>query len=121
MAGSDVTLVAVHLVGSVADLLHRLDPAISEADHLLAAGRYVRLVGDHHDRAARLVEGVEEIHDFDRSGRIKIAGRLISQNHMRVVNQRPGNRHPLLLATRQLIRPMPKPARKTHQIGQFGC
>ena len=64
------------------------------------------LVGDEHDRAAGAVEVVEQVEDVGGRRRVEVAGRLVGQQQRRFGDQRAGDRHPLLLAARQLARPV---------------
>ena len=59
------------------------------------------VVGDHHDREARFVQLVEQIHDRGRVPRIQVPGRLVAQQQARPVHQRPRDRHPLALPAGQ--------------------
>ena len=52
------------------------------------------------------VERFEHLHDFFAGGRVQVAGRLVGQDHVRVVDQRPGDGHALLLAAGKLEGPM---------------
>ena len=41
--------------------------------------------------------------------RVELAGRLVGQDQDRLLDQRPGDRHPLLLAAGELVRPVVEP------------
>ena len=61
----------------------------------------------------------EQAHDAVPGLRVELAGRLVGQQQGRLVGQRPCNGHPLLLAARQLVRPMVGPVRQAHQLEQL--
>lgn len=50
------------------------------------------------------IQARDEIEDFLTRFRIKVSRRLVSEQPVRFVDERPGNRHPLLLTARQLRR-----------------
>ena len=58
--------------------------------------------GDDHRRATR-VDLAEQIHDFERQIRIEVAGRLVGEHQLRVVDERASDRNPLLFAARQFL------------------
>ncbi len=62
----------------------------------------------------------QQTHDSVAGLRVQLAGRLIGQQQRRLVGQRAGDGDPLLLATRQLVRPMVRPIRQPHQAQQLG-
>ncbi len=99
-------------------MTHRLNPTIPQTDHLLAAGRNVRLMRHHDDGSAGSVERIEEIHDLHRCRRIEVASRFVRKNDMGVVHQRAGDCHPLLLSAGQLIRAMAESAGKPDKLSQ---
>ena len=90
------------------DVLGRahLDDLALVDEHQSVGGRLgeTHLVGDHHHGHAlrgQLEHDVE--HLLDHLG-IEGRRRLVEEHHLWVHGQRPGDRHPLLLATRQLPR-----------------
>ena len=67
-------------------------------------------MGDDHQRRLPLVlEPAEDPVDLVAGLRVELAGRLVGQDEDRVLDQGPGDRHPLLLAARQLVGPMVEP------------
>ena len=62
----------------------------------------VGLVRDEHDRDAGAVQVLEERHDLDARPGVERAGRLVGQDHDRVVDERARDGHALLLAAREL-------------------
>lgn len=83
--------------------MRRLAPIV---DHLTIAkhdasggpGGDVVLVGDDDQRHASRIQGREEPHHLLGRGRVQRPGGFIGQNELRVVDQRAGDRHALLLA-----------------------
>ena len=63
------------------------------------------IVGDKDDSdAVGAVELLEHLQEFLAGARVKVAGRLIGKEHLWVVDKRPGDSHPLLLAAGKLRR-----------------
>ncbi len=50
------------------------------------------------------MEFAEEGHDVVARARVQITGGFVGEQHRRIVDQRAGDRHPLLLAARELAR-----------------
>ena len=72
-------------------------------------------------RAVHITEGavmelVQEVDDLHARLRIQVTGRLISQDDGRLVHQRPGNGHPLLLPARKLSGPVLDPVAQPHRF-----
>src|SRR5574339_882726 len=87
------------------NLVIELDPAVAESDQPGAVLGDVRLVRDEDDGDAALdVETLEDSHYLDAGARIEVAGRLVREDDRRLVDERPGDGHALLLSSRQLIR-----------------
>ena len=80
-------------------------PAVLEMDrppvHPLDQLAIVRR--DEHRRAAR-VDVAKQVHDLERQIGIEIAGRLVGEDELRLVDERARNGDALLLAARQLLR-----------------
>lgn len=62
------------------------------------------IVGCHKDRPAIAGDLLEEVQDPARGLRVEVTGRLIRQDEVRIVEQSPRYRHPLLLTTRKFVR-----------------
>jgi len=78
-------------------------PAVAEGEDAPGVGRDVGLVRDQHDRQAGAVEPLHEREDLDTRARVEVTGRLVGQDDGRIVDQRAGDGHALLLAARELI------------------
>lgn len=62
-------------------------------------------MGNYNDsNTERIIDVAEYTQDIRRGARIKRGGRLIAQQQLRIVRQRPGNRYPLELAAAELCR-----------------
>ena len=73
-----------------------------------AQRRRVRVVRDHHGRLAELVDRVaQEAEHVVARRRVEVAGRLVREQHARARDERARDRDPLLLAARELRRPVP--------------
>jgi len=80
----------------------------------------VGLVGHHQDRLAPFVRHFAlQRPDFCRLLRIQVARRLVRQDDRRLVQQRPRNRHALLLAAGQRVRSMVRPLLQVHDRQQL--
>ncbi len=64
---------------------------------------------DHDDGLARFIQLGQQGHDLVTGARVEVAGRLIGQNNVRVIDQGSGDRHALLLAAGKLHGPMIEP------------
>ena len=82
-----------------------LDEAVHDMDDALGMPCHAGIMGHEDDgEAVGAVELLEHPEEFLAGARIKVAGRLVGQEHPRMVDQRPGDRHPLLLAAGKLRR-----------------
>src|SRR5919201_5438779 len=61
------------------------------------------VVGRHQDGRSTRVDLKQQLDDLPRRRRVEVPGRFVGEENARVVHQRAGNRHPLLLATGQFI------------------
>ena len=76
---------------------------------------HARVVRDDHERLqVRLVQLLNQVHDLAGVDAVQVAGRFVAPDDRRLVDQRPGDRHPLPLPARQLRRPVPRPVRQPH-------
>ena len=80
------------------------DQAVAHPDDPLGVLGDVVFVGDHDDGLAGVVEPAEHLHDLVAGRGVEVAGRLVGQDDVGVVDQRPGDRHALLLAAGELGR-----------------
>ncbi len=80
------------------------DQAVAEHHRPLGVLRDVRFVGDQHDRLAVVVEPLEHRHDLLGGLRVEVPGRLVGQDQLGIVDERPRDRDALLLAARELAR-----------------
>ena len=68
----------------------------------MRAARELRVVRDHDDRRAHLVDLLEQVHDLAGHQRVHVAGRLVREQEARVAGERAGDRGALLLAAGEL-------------------
>ena len=61
------------------------------------------LVGDHQHRDARLADFFQQLHHLQAQLGVDVAGGLVCDDQLGRVDQRPGHRHPLLFAARQIV------------------
>src|SRR5262249_30216806 len=79
---------------------HLDDPAVIERHGAPAdSPDELAIVRGDDDRRATRVDLTKQIHDFEREVGIEIAGRLVGENELRIVDQRARDCNPLLLAT----------------------
>ena len=83
-----------------------LNDAIAHHDVAARVGRDVRFVRHHDDGDAAVVQLLENSHDFDAGAAVEISGRLVGQQHFRIVDQGARDRDALLLAAGKLTRMM---------------
>ena len=88
--------------------------AVAEADEPGGEARDVRFVRDDHDRGAFAVQFLEQRHQLDRGAAVERAGRLVGEQHFRVVDERPRDRDALLLSAGKLRRPVMHAVAKAH-------
>ena len=92
-------------VAPLGDRLVALHPAVADHDHARRVLGDVGLVGDQDDRDAALaVEPLQDLHDLDAGAAVEVAGGLVGEEQLGVVDQRAGDRDALLLAARELVR-----------------
>ena len=83
----------------------------------IGVGGDVGFVGDDDDGDALLaIEPHQRFHDFVRGAGIEIAGRLVGEQQTGRVDQRPRDRHPLLLAARELAGRIALAVAQTEQL-----
>src|SRR4051794_3933162 len=75
------------------------DEPVTHPDDPVACRTDFGVMGDEEERLATLaIEAAEECEHVGSSRRIKVPGRLIAQHQLRSIDERPRDRHPLLLA-----------------------
>src|SRR5437773_2075675 len=83
----------------------------------------VLLVRHHDDCDSALVEVLKNSHDLDTGSAVEVAGRLIGEQHLGIVDQRARNGHTLLLAAGELAGMMVLATGESdcckHAIGSF--
>ena len=75
----------------------KLDPPLGHAPDL-------GVVGHHHHRAALAVELIDHAHHDGLVHLVEVAGRLIRQHQLRLIDQGARNADPLLLSCRETRR-----------------
>src|SRR6185503_21037559 len=80
------------------------DPAVAQVNHPRAVAGVGLRMRNLDDRGPLLVELLEELHDLLALARVQVAGRLVSEDHLRVRDHRARDGDELLLAARQLVR-----------------
>ena len=86
-----------------ADHLHHLghvpltfiSPRLDDADLVAHVGQLGQDVAGDHDRLAQLAQMLDDPADFDPHPRVQPAGRLVEQQHLRIVQQHAGQPQPL--------------------------
>src|SRR5882724_1603590 len=95
--GGDFQVAGEHGVS----LLHLA--AVEQADDSVGAVGQARVVGDHdHGRLVLAVQLFENAHDLVAHLAVEVAGGLVGQEDLRAADDGAGDRHPLLLAAREL-------------------
>src|SRR5690606_37396822 len=83
--------------------------AVAEPDEATGVLGNRRVMRDEDDRPAFLIELREQRQNFRAALAVERASRLVGQNDGGVVHERAGNGHALLLAARELCRPVLAP------------
>jgi hypothetical protein len=83
------------------DLVTR-DAPVAQPDNSPSEAGDLLFVSDQHNRASGIVQRTEQLHDLKAGGGIEVARGLIGKQDRGIVDQRPGDRDPLLLATGEL-------------------
>src|SRR6266481_5663858 len=96
------------------------DCAIAHVDDAVAHLRCFRVVRDHEHRLSELLVGITQ-HLQDDFGilRVQVAGRLVSQDNRRLIDQRSRQRHALLLAAGKFGRPVVETPGNSQHLGHF--
>ena len=84
----------------------KVQAAVSEFDAAIGLPRDVWVVRDHQNRVACMVQLAKNFQDDLFIGFVEIAGGLVGQNNFRLIDQRAGDGHALLLAAGELRRQM---------------
>ncbi len=84
------------------------DQSVAKHDAPPGPRRDVELMGDEHDGDAALVQLLEQRDDLIGGAAVERAGRLVGKENVRIVGERAGDRHALLLAAGELGRLMPR-------------
>src|SRR3990172_1152694 len=80
------------------------DLPIPQEDYPLGVGGRSRVVGDHDDRRAQLSAGaLQQLQDSTPRAGIQVAGRLVGEHNLGLVDECPGDGNPLLLPARELV------------------
>src|SRR5580765_4812036 len=87
----------------------RFEHAASQPVQRVRAYRGLGPVTDDHDRSAGPRAAAERVEDHGAVGVVQVAGRLIGEQERRIVQNRPAERHALLLAARELRRKVVHP------------
>src|SRR3954454_6375890 len=83
------------------------DLAVGEHEQAVGVGGGRRVVRDHDDGLAELVDGAaQEVEHLTGGLRVEVAGRLVGEDDGGLARERAGHRDALLLAARELGRPV---------------
>ena len=90
----------VHFLAIYSELLNL---AIPDMDGMLCIFSDIRLMSNHDDSLAFLIELGKDIHNFITGLGIQIPGRFIGQDKRRISDNRTCDSDPLLLSSRKLF------------------
>src|SRR6056297_172274 len=106
-------LMSVPVLEVVDDLVGRrfdhltVDLAVADEDDPVGVRGGDRVMGDHHDRLAEVVDGrPHERQDLGTGHRVEVAGGFVGEDDLRSRSERPSDGDTLLLTTGELARPM---------------
>src|SRR6266567_1595764 len=94
------------------------DLAVAQPDGAARVVGHVGVVGDQDEGFALRVECVEELHDLGPGRGVEVAGGFVREDNERVIDQRAGDGHALLLAAGKLEGLVVEPILQTHARGQ---
>ena len=89
------------MAGSVLDGVE-MDMAMGELDAAVGLAGDVGIVSNHEDGVAGTVELAKELEDDGFVGFVEIAGGLVGEDELRLIDEGTGNGHTLLLAAGEL-------------------
>ena len=97
-----------------------LDPAGAHADDAVGHGGGLDLVVGDEDRGhpEPLLQRLDLGAHGQPERRVEVRQRLVEQQELRLLDQRAGERHPLLLAARELARPPVQQLADMHEVGR---
>src|SRR5256886_17347883 len=82
------------------------DHAVAHTHDPLGVRGHVRLVGDHDDSLAEVVQALEDREDLGARARVEVSGGLVGEDDGRVIEEWARDRAALLLAAGELARPV---------------
>ena len=88
---------------------HQHDPVHWAVQHVLQA-----VLHDHHGAAVLAVQVIDQLDRGAPRSRVQVRQGFVEQQHLHVVHQHPGHRHPLLLPTGELVRGGRQPVLDPH-------
>ena len=92
------------------EVRRRDEAAVEELDHAVGDLDHHRVVGrDDRGHALGADDGPDQQHDLLAGLGVELAGRLVGEQEPRPVRERAGDRDALLLAARELVRPVLRP------------
>src|SRR6266568_3471698 len=97
------------------------DMPVAQLDLAGHGGGDQGVVGDHYQGDALPVELLQQRHHRAGGGRVEVAGGLVGQHHLRLAGQRPGDRHPLALPTRQRGGALAQPVAEPDPLQRQAC
>src|SRR5215472_91772 len=101
--------------GCVADWHVAYHAAVTQPDYAVSVTGQLEVVGhDHEGDTLLAVQPPHQPHQLLRRLRVHGPGWLVAEHHGGPVDQSPGDRHPLLLPPRQLVRTVPRPVLQAH-------
>ena len=93
------------------------DPPVPDINPLPGVAGDVRLVSDHDQGDLfLLIELREDVHDLRARLGVQVSGRLVRQDQGGIVQQRPGDGDPLLLAAGKLVGLVVRPALQPDRV-----
>src|SRR5258708_3696347 len=97
----------------------KVEMAVSKLDAAVSLTRDVRVVRHHQDGVAGVVQFAENLDDHGFVGFVEIAGGLVGENDLRLIDQRARNRNALLLAAGELRGEMRQAVAQAHALQHF--
>src|SRR5579862_2227814 len=82
------------------------DDAVADRDDPACPPRQLTIVRDVQHRLTLVIQTLEQLEHLAGRDRVEVAGRLVTDDQLRITGQRAGDRDTLLLTTRELRRQM---------------
>ena len=92
---------------------------VLEPDDAIGAVGDASIVGDHHDGQTPEVLFRQQIEDLGSGMLVEVAGRFVGEKDLRIVDEGPGDGHPLAFAAGKLAGAVVQPVSEAERLQQL--